>query len=109
MNKTRISDLQKQCKLNDSAMEEFLTCHPKQIIGDLPVPVWKIAYKYMTQRNNEKTGVKYIIRDSTCWDGVENEFMQHIKDNNEKFPERAISNVEILDVNFIGNAVLELE
>ena len=109
MNKTRISDLQKQCKLNDSAMEEFLTCHPKQIIGDLPVPVWKVLYRYTTKRNNEKENVKYMLGDSTYWDYVENVFKQSIRDNNEKFPERAISNVEILDVNFMGNAVLELE
>lgn len=91
-------------------MEEFKTIHPKQLIGDyVPIPVWKIHYSYVTARGNLKEADKYIIRDSTAWDLVDNEFNNYIKELNEKYPERKLSNVEILDCTFMGTAILELE
>ena len=91
-------------------MEEFKNIHPKQLIGDyVPIPVWKIHYSYYTARNNLKETDKYIIRDSTAWDYVEDEFKHYIEEQNRKHPERKLSNVKILDSSFMGTAVLELE
>ena len=91
-------------------MEEFKTIHPKQLIGDyIPIPVWKIHYSYHTARGNPKEADKYIIRDESAWDLVDNEFKNYIEEQNEKYPERKLSNVEILDCTFMGTAILELE
>lgn len=91
-------------------MEVFKNIHPKQLIGGyIPIPVWKIHYSYTTARGNLKTADKYIIRDEQAWDLVENEFNNHIEEQNEKYPERKISNVEILDISFMGTALIELE
>ena len=49
-----------------------------------------------------------MIRES-AWDLVDNEFKNYIEEQNEKYPERKLSNVEILDCTFMGTAVLELE
>lgn len=35
--------------------------------------------------------------------------MSYITEQNKKYPERKISNVAILDVSFLGEALLELE
>jgi hypothetical protein len=103
-------DFLNQCFINDSEQTQFKNCHPKQIISDvIPIPIWKIHYSYTTQRGNFKEANKYIIKDEKYWDGVENEFNQYIQSENEKHPERKISNVEILDLLYLGEAVLELE
>lgn len=55
--------MQSVCKYDDSIMEEFKQCHPKQIISEeVPIPIWKIKYKYDTARGNHKTAKVYIIR-----------------------------------------------
>lgn len=105
-----ISELQASCFINDSVMTEFKDAHPKQIISsEIPIPVWKVTYKYKTNRNNDKTAIKYIIQNENGWDLIEGEFTKHIEEMNEKHPERKVSNVEILDTEFLGEVFLQLE
>jgi len=106
----KIKGLLEICKINDNNLEEVIKCHPKQIItSDVNIPVWKIKYSYKTQRDNEKEAIKYIFRHASEWDSVDNDFILYIKDFNEKFPDRQLSNVEILDAEYLGELVLELE
>lgn len=106
----KISELQSVFKYDDSVMEELKDCHPKQIINEeITVPVWKIEYKYKTARDNFKKATKYLFLKENGWDMVDNEFRKYIEQQNEKSPERKISNVEILDAEFIGNIYLPLE
>lgn len=91
-------------------MLEFVKIHPKQLISEeIPIPIWRVHYSYMTARGNPKEADKYIIRDESAWDLIENEFNNYIKEQNEKYPERKLSNVEILDMNFLGYVYLTLE
>lgn len=106
----RVTDLLNESCINDSNMDEFKSIHPKQLISlEIPVPIWKIHYSYCTARGNPKKADKYIIDYESAWDRVDNTFMQHIKEQNEKYPERKLSNVEILDSFFMGEVILELE
>lgn len=99
----KISRLQAECEYDDSDMEEFIKCHPKQIISEhIPVPIWEILYRYKTARGNDKTATKYIILEEFSWDVVESEFKNYIAEFNEEHPERKLSNVEILDSTFLG-------
>lgn len=105
-----ISELQKNCLMNDSVMTEFKEAHPKQIIStEVPIPVWKVTYKYKTNRDNDKTAIKYVILKEDGWDLIDMEFMKHIEEENRKHPERKISNVAILDTKFLGEVFLQLE
>lgn len=105
-----ISELQKNCLMNDSVMTEFKEAHPKQIISDLiPVPIWKVEYTYKTSRNNLKSATKYVILKEDGWDLIDVEFMKHIEKENRKHPERKLSNVAILDTEFLGEVFLQLE
>lgn len=105
-----ISDLQKNCLMNDSVMTEFKEAHPKQIIStEIPIPVWKVTYKYKTNRNNDKTAIKYLILEENDWDIVDRDFMKHIEEENRKHQERKVSNVAILDTEFLGEVFLQLE
>ena len=105
-----ISELQKNCLINDSVMTEIKEAHPKQIIStEVPIPVWKVTYKYKTNRNNLKSATKYIILNENGWDLVDSIFKKHIEEENRKHPERKISNVAILDTEFLGEVFLQLE
>lgn len=110
MKKIKLVDLLKDCYVNDSDMYDFKNIHPKQLISEeIPVPIWKVYYSYCTARGNVKEAEKYIIKDESAWDCIESEFNWYIKNQNEKHPERKISNVEILDAFFIGCVYLSLE
>ena len=105
-----ISELQKNCLMNDSVMCEFKEAHPKQIIStEIPIPVWKVTYKYKTNRNNDKTAIKYLILEENDWDLIDSIFKEHIEEENRKHPERKLSNVAILDTEFLGEVFLQLE
>lgn len=94
----------------DSNMDEFKNIHPKQLINDrLPVPVWKIHYSYYTVRGNPKEADKYIIAGIGDWDIVELEFDSYIQRQNEKHPERELSNVKILDSSYMGKFYIDFE
>lgn len=100
----------KQLVVNDSEMQEFLQIHPKQLLSsEVKVPVWRIRYSYLTARNNEKTSIKYILAAESDYDIVEPEFLEHIKQINKNMPYRAISNVKILDIDYMGECFIELE
>ena len=68
-----------------------------------------VLYKNSVAVVNEIEADKYIIRDSTAWDYVEDEFKRYIEEQNRKYPERKLSNVKILDCTFMGTSILELE
>ena len=105
-----IKELLSMCKLNDSNLTDVLNAHPLQFITkEIEVPVWEIKYSYLTQRNNSKEAVKYIFKNELYWDGVENEFNLYIEEFNRKNPDRKLSNVEILETNYLGEFILELE
>ena len=106
----KISELQLNCTYNNSDLEEFTNCHPKQIISDqIPIPIWGILYRYKTARGNDKTATKYMILEEFSWDMIDNEFKNYITEFNEKHPERKLSNVEILDSTFLGKVYIPLE
>lgn len=91
-------------------MCEFKEAHPKQIIStEVPVPIWKVTYKYKTNRDNDKSATKYVILKENGWDLVDSIFKEHIEEENRKHPERKLSNVEILDTEFLGEVLLQLE
>ena len=96
--------------MNDTAMSEFKEAHPKQIAStEIPIPIWKVTYKYKTNRDNDKTAIKYVILKEDSWDLIDNEFMKYIEEMNRKHPERKLSNVTILDTKFLGEVFLQLE
>lgn len=100
----------KQLSGSDSEMQEFLQIHPKQLISsNVKIPVWRIKYSYLTARNNEKISTKYILAAEFDYDIVEPEFLEYIKEINDSMPYRAISNVEILDIDYMGECFIELE
>lgn len=96
--------------INTNTKEELQEIHPKQwLYKPLPIPIWKIKYSYTTVRGNDKEYCKYIIANETDWDCVEWEFNNWLEEFNNDNPERQLSNVQILDTEFLGEFLLELE
>lgn len=108
--KIKVIDFLKGCYFDDSDMEEFKNIHPKQLISEeIPIPVWKIHYSYYTSRGNPKEAYKYILDNENAWDRIDDQFMRYIEEQNEKHPERKLSNVKILDSSLMGKVYLKLE
>lgn len=107
----KISEFLSTCRIHDTAMNEVSRIHPKQLISDeIPVPIWKVHYAYETARGNKKETDKYCIDYDYSFDRVtQSTFPDYIKEFNENFPERRLSNVEILDAAFLGEVFIELE
>lgn len=97
-------------QFNDSKLLELKEKNIKQFIStEIYIPVWKIIYSYKTARGNDKQGEKFLFHREDYWDSVESEFMQYIKDYNEKNEYKKLSNVKILDCEYIGDIVLPIE
>ena len=91
-------------------MDEFKNIHPRQLISEeIPIPVWKIHCSYYTARGNPKEADKYILDNEYAWDRIEDIFFNYIEEQNEKHPERKLSNVKILDSCLTGKVYLKLE
>lgn len=106
----KISELLSICKVDDSDLQEVLECHPKQIMSSvLEIPTWRITYSYFTQRNNKKEAIKYMFLHKCDDDLLDNEFEIYIRRFNEENPDRKLSNVEMLDCEYLGEITLELE
>jgi len=89
--------------------EKLKQIHPRQRLNEtIKIPIWEIKYSYTTVRNNHKTHYKYLIADELEYTTVENEFYTWLYFFNKKHPERELSNVQILETNFLGNFELEL-
>ena len=106
----KIVDFLRDCSINNSDMDEFKNIHPRQLISEeIPIPVWKIHYSYYTARGNPKEADKYILDNEYAWDRIEDIFFDYIEEQNEKYPERRLSNVIIPDSFLMGKVYLKLE
>lgn len=83
--------------------------HAAQWLNEfIKISIWRIKYSYTTARNNHKTHYKYLIAGENEWDIIEPEFNYWLGEFNSKNPERRLSNVKILDTEFLGEFLLEL-
>ena len=95
--------------IDGDTKEKLQATHPKQWLNDFfKVPIWQIKYSYTTIRNNHKTHFKYLMAGENEWDIIEPEFNYWLENFNNDNPERQLSNVEILDTEFLGEFLLEL-
>lgn len=79
------------------------TIHPKQLLSNnIEQGVYEIIYKYTTDRGNEKEAKKYLLLHEMDWDRIVPEFFANLD-------QRYISNVEILDTNYLGKVYLKIE
>ena len=96
--------------IDTNIKEELQEIHPKQwLYQPLPIPIWKIKYSYTTARGNNREYYKYVMVDETDWNSLEHRFNYWLEEFNNENPKRQLSNVQILDTEFLGEFLLELK
>ena len=80
--------------------------HPKQIVnrvGNLKFSLFEVKYRYTTNRNNKKEGIKYFFIDTfNPQHNLEEELIKWVTDYNEDNKHRQISNVKFLESQCLG-------
>ncbi|RAQ28671.1 hypothetical protein DPQ25_07685 [Hydrogeniiclostridium mannosilyticum] len=87
--------------------------HPKQILNmRITIPLYRVRYQYQTQRRNIRQSEKFFFATAGDHDDialeVEIKLKDWFEDENRKRPYRAVSNVEILDIDRVAYATLPL-
>lgn len=104
--------------------QELLKAHPKQFIASRTdlfnvKPYWvKVRYSYLTARGNSKKGEKYLTLSSfddemdeygETYMNVESILTDWVENMAQRNPHKAISNVRILGIDFVGYQVLHVQ
>ena len=87
--------------------------HPKQILNmRITIPLYRVRYSYMTQRGHTRQSEKYFFATDGEHDelylDVEIKLKDWFEEENRERPYRAVSNVEILDIDRVAYATLPL-
>lgn len=101
----------------DKETGNFLkSMHPSQWLGErIKIPIFKVSYRYTTARGNLRTGEKYFMKNegmcsSNAIDMLAEMYLNEwVEKRNKEKPFGKISNVEILGVEQIANAILPIE
>lgn len=119
-----IHELAEQCTFSEVAIGGTLPAtenyraflkklHPKQILNmRITIPLYRVRYSYITQRGNTRQSEKFFF--ATAGEHEELTFEVEIKlkdwfeNENRERPYRAVSNVEILDIDRVAYATLPL-
>lgn len=101
-----LSLLEDQETLNIS----FKDIHPKQVISNikLKVTVYKVEYRYTTNRGNKRNGEKYFIFQELNPElNMKDELNKWVDNYNKENKHRQLLNVKILNSKCLGFAILE--
>ena len=87
--------------------------HPKQLLNArLSIRLYRVSYGYETRRGNFRQGEKFYFslngEHEDLWMEIEMKLEDWVREENERRPYRAISNVNILDITRIAYATLAL-
>ena len=79
--------------------------HPKQMLNmRITIPLYRVRYSYTTRRGNTRQSEKFFFATLE----VEMKLKDWFEDENRERPYRAVSNVEILDIDRVAYATLPL-
>lgn len=102
--------------ITDEVKEELEDFHPSMFIGDkLTMNLFKVQFQYDTVRGNHKKTTKILLMNDT--EGlteyeasimVESTFQTWVSNFNSLNPYKALSNVEILDIQPYARAMIAL-
>lgn len=108
----KIQEFLKELKYKETNknIERVKLSHPLQWVETtISIPVWEIRFRYRS-RNKYKEHIKYIIASKEiCNNKIEEYFNTYINKYNKKYPFRAMSSIEILDMSFLNGIELFIE
>ena len=86
---------------DDNLKQKLINIHPK-------FQVYKVTIGYETERGNYKKADKYMILNNTSEQGYDDIWADMFTKDYELEHKTIIKNVEVLNVEFIGDAVLQI-
>ena len=92
---------------DDDLKKKLMNIHPKNFIkSKLELPIYKITVSYETGRGNHKKSEKYMILDSKDEQEYDDMWADMFARDYELHHKESIKNIQILNIKFVGDAVL---
>lgn len=94
---------------NEEARKKLANIHPKNFIrSKIEHPVYKITVSYETERGNYKKSDKYMVLNNLPESEYEEFWADIFVKDYEREHKCSIRNLKVLDVEYIGDAVLKI-
>lgn len=94
---------------DENIRKKLMNIHPKNFIKTrISHPVYRVTVSYETDRGNHKESEKYMILDSPAYEEYEDFWADMFVRDYEEEHRRKIKNLEICNIDYIGDAVLTI-
>lgn len=94
---------------DDSLKKKLMNIHPRNFIkSKLELPVYKVSVGYKTDKDNYKKSEKYMILNNTGEQEYSDMWADMFARDYESEYKSSIKNIEVLNVEFVGDAVLQI-
>lgn len=94
---------------DENIKKKLMNIHPKNFIKTkLELPVYKVAVGYETDKGNYKKSEKYMILNNGGEQEYDDMWADIFARDYESEHKSSIKNIEVLNVEFVGDAVLQI-
>ncbi len=94
---------------DDTLKKKLMNIHPKNFIkSKLELPVYKVSVRYETEKDNYKESEKYMILNNADEQEFDDMWADMFARDYESEHKSSIKNIQVLNVEFVGDAVLQI-
>ena len=94
---------------DNSLKKKLINIHPKNFIkSKLELPVYKVSVGYETDKGNYKKSEKYMILNNSGEQEYDDMWADMFARDYESEHKTSIKNIKVLNVEFVGDAVLQI-
>lgn len=94
---------------DDNLKKKLMNIHPRNFIkSKLELPVYKVLVGYDAEKGNYKEAEKYMILNNTSEQEYDDMWADMFARDYESEYKTSIKNIQVLNVEFVGDAVLQI-
>ena len=94
---------------DDNLKKRLMNIHPRNFIkSKLELPVYRVSVGYETEKGNYKKSEKYMILNNNGEQEYDDMWAYMFARDYESEYKSSIRNIEVLNVEFVGDAVLQI-
>lgn len=94
---------------DESLKKKLMNIHPRNFIkSKVELPVYKVSVGYETEKGNYKKSEKYMILNNNEAQEYEDMLADMFARDYELEHKASIKNIQVLNVEFVGDAVLQI-
>ena len=94
---------------DDGLKKKLTNIHPRNFIkSKLEFPIYRVSVGYETEKGNYKESEKYMILNNAGEQEYDDMWADMFTRDYESEHKESIKNIKVLDVNFVGDAVLQI-